>query len=125
VRSVSDEAKTINDDTIFWVTNHHAEAPPAWVSSSTEGRRGYVENEYGEQWFAQATKDLFRFTGGDIGWRTVSVSKPDYRRLVAALDEAIGSRAGGFEDVILGIAEKYWMRAMLLTAATAPPDQPL
>lgn len=116
VKSVSDKATTMNQNThdaIFWVTNHHAQTPPDWVSSSTEGRRGYFENQFGEQWFAQATKDLFRFTGGDLGWQTISVSQPDYRRLVALLDE------GGFEGVILGTAERHWMRAVLLTAAGA------
>jgi hypothetical protein len=117
---MSDKGPPSNDEAVFWITNHHAEVPPAWIAGSTEGRRGYFENEYGEQWFAQATRELFRFTGGDMGWQTVTIAHPDYRRLLAELGESSGIQPGAIQGVILSPAEKHWMRAMLVAGATAP-----
>ncbi len=68
---------------VFTATNNHTEncgPPPDWLTTpwAKGERRAYFQNCHGEQWIASCTKDLFRITGGDIGWETREVRIPCY-----------------------------------------------
>lgn len=82
--------------------------------------RAYFENSYGEQWITSVTPSRFLLTGGDIGWDTVRVDAPDYRKLAAhCADPSVTS----FEGTGLNREERLWLLAVL-TLAQGPSSRP-
>jgi hypothetical protein len=68
----------------FQRPNHHRTEPPSWVHDPP-GRWFFFENANDEQWVASASQDRLLVTGGDIGWQTIDIQKPDYVGILAAL----------------------------------------
>lgn len=114
---------------VFSAENFHtAECgnPPPWTMASRETSelRAYFENAFGEQWIASATPDRFLLTGGDIGWKTLRVDTPDYRKLAVRCTEST-TIAFQFEGTILNLPERLWLHAVLTTALERmPPPGP-
>ena len=110
---------------VFAAENAHSEecgSPPQWTAASREASelRAYFENVYGEQWIASAMPARFLLTGGDIGWKTLRVDEPDYRRLAARCAD---SNATEFEGTTLNREERLWLLAVLTVALERMPPR--
>lgn len=113
-------------DDFIAIPNHHVPACgalPSWVREHAEGSYfGYFENELGEQWVFQATRDYAQLAGGDAGWsRVFRIENPNW----FAVDEWLFGKADleanavnpGWPGILLEGLEAAWLRMVVPSAA--------
>jgi hypothetical protein len=97
------------------IGNMHATEPPAWLKEAPQGSRSYFENAFGEQWVAEAGDEELKITGGDVAWRTFSIARPDYLRIVDTLSRPTLGLPFGQNELMLNPPERAWLRAVCLS----------
>lgn len=103
---------------VFAIENEHVPAcgePPAWTTVPRQERelRSYFENGLGEQWIASATPLRLLVTGGDIVWRTIEISNPDYTGLMSELE--VGP-VHNLRGTVVNWEERLWLASVLAAA---------